>query len=1204
MLQEVHCSENTSVMWSAEWGYKTIFSGHDSARCGVAILFNNSFSFKIQKSFSDPNGRFIICDIESEKKLITIATVYAPNEDDPQFFTSFFDHLMDFECEEIVVGGDFNLVLNVDVDKKGGHARTHSNSQETLKNLAAQFDLIDAWRIINPDSRKYTWRRRRPEISCRLDFFLVSQSLMCKVRDANILVGYKTDHSLIDLRVAFHSNSRGPGFWKLNTSFLSEIDYVNQIRAVIKETHDEYRNDDTVNDALLWEMLKLKIREQSLKYAAAKKAKLSRREEELEKEINSLQNQIDRTFMQPNDMAEASGALEAKKRELEKIIEYRTKGSILRARCRWYNEGEKNTKYFLNLEKRHYMQGAITQLKVDSDKFITTDREILNHCEAFYRSLYTSKIVSPNEEGDTFFCDTPAEKRLNEADQNSCEGPLSKNECLNALKDMDCNKTPGSDGLPAEFYKVFWNDIADYFLKSINYAYHTGHLSVTQRRGIIKLIPKKDTEPYFVKNWRPISLLNCDYKIATKVIANRLKLVLPKVIDSDQTGFLKGRFIGENIRLIDSVINFTAAKNVPGLLLFLDFEKAFDTVEWSFIQKALRHYNFGPSIVHWTKLFYYDIESCILNNGWSSDFFGLERGVRQGCPLSPYLFILCAEVLADALRRNDNIRGITVNGQEIKISQYADDTTLILDGSRTSFTNAVQALELFSVSSGLRLNHKKTEVLWIGANKDSEEKFCPDKNFRWIRDKVKTLGVWLSTDAAITVKANYEEKLADLRATLSCWEFRRLTLLGKITVLKSLIISKLTYILSPLPTNHCAIEEINSLLFNFLWNGKGDKIKRDVMISEYEHGGLKMIDVRLFTKALKASWVKKYLDSENLAKWKLFVDSQLQIFGGDMFFKANLHKKDLELFFRLSDPFLQEIMQVWSEISYVGSISSNKHLLSQSLWLNSLIRVGNKPIYYKTWYLQGILKVNDLMENGTRFLSFTEFKRRYNIKPSFLSFYGLISAIKLLRKTFQEHFRHDNDVDSSGAFLQNFLKANKPNRFIYKTLVERKRKNPINSQKKWCADCSIEENNSIDWAAVYQSPFQCTKITKLRTFQFKLLHRRLATNDFLQRINLSNTNLCSFCQCEVETLIHLFWSCTIISRFWQSFKEWLLKFETPQCSPELTPSLVIGLKPHLFNHKHHPFLFLIARMYIWTCKTRFSLPRIEDFPPFLSHYNL
>ena len=130
---------------------------------------------------------------------------------------------------------------------------------------------------------------------------------------------------------------------------------------------------------------------------------------------------------------------------------------------------------------------------------------------------------------------------------------------------MECNKIPGSDGLPAEFYKVFWNDISDLFLNSINYAYRSGQLSVTQRRGIIKLIPKKDAEPDLIKNWRPISLLNCDYKIAAKAIANRFKQVIPNITNYDQTGFLKGRFIGENIRLIDGIIKYTATKNIPGL---------------------------------------------------------------------------------------------------------------------------------------------------------------------------------------------------------------------------------------------------------------------------------------------------------------------------------------------------------------------------------------------------------------------------------------------------------------------------------------------------------------------------------------------------------------------------------------------------------------------------------------------------------------
>ena len=236
-------------------------------------------------------------------------------------------------------------------------------------------------------------------------------------------------------------------------------------------------------------------------------------------------------------------------------------------------------------------------------------------------------------------------------------------------------------------------------------------MSITERRSIIKIIPKKDAELYFIKNWRPLSLLNTDYKLAAKAIANRIKSVLPNTINNDQTGFLKGRFIGENVRFIDSVIRYAAEKNIRGLLLFIDFEKAFDSLERPFsISDSLRHFGFGPSLINCKS------ESGVLNNGWSSDFFDIQRGVRQGCPLSPYLFILSAEILAKAIRKNPNIRGISINNNDIKISQYADDTTLILDGSREALISALLVLDEFSNLSGLKLNDTKTEALWIGSS--------------------------------------------------------------------------------------------------------------------------------------------------------------------------------------------------------------------------------------------------------------------------------------------------------------------------------------------------------------------------------------------------------------------------------------------------------------------------------------------------------
>ena len=376
-------------------------------------------------------------------------------------------------------------------------------------------------------------------------------------------------------------------------------------------------------------MIKLKVREQTLRYAKTKKAKMRREEEELEKKINMLQRQIDTECYNAYEMLAINIQLEQTTTELEKIIEYKTKGAIMRAKCRWYNEGEKNSKYFLSLEKGHYKNGVISQLKLGENEFASSDKDILSECETFYRDIYSSKADCDNSRINDLFFGNNYSKSLNLEEKEKCEGMLTKVECLQALQSMNPGKTPGSDGLPIEFYKVFWNEISDCLLNTINYAYAEGKFSISQRRGIIKLIPKKDAEPYFVKNWRPITLLNTDYKIAAKAIANRLQNVLPKLINNDQTGFLKGRFIGENIRLIDGLINHTVARNIPGLLMFLDFEKAFDSVEWSFIWKTLSAFNFGSSLINWIKLCYCSIESCVLNNGWASSYFTPESAPRQ-----------------------------------------------------------------------------------------------------------------------------------------------------------------------------------------------------------------------------------------------------------------------------------------------------------------------------------------------------------------------------------------------------------------------------------------------------------------------------------------------------------------------------------------------------------------------------------------------
>ena len=242
-------------------------------------------------------------------------------------------------------------MLDIETDKKGGVAKTHQHSLKVVEEFCQKLDLTDVWRILNPHSHRYTWRRRRPNVHCRLDFFLVSQNLVGNTILANIMTGYKTDHSMITLSLSLHSNPRGPGFWKLNTSFLTEIDYINQIKSTISATLEEYKNDDSVNPALLWEMVKLKVREKSLHYAKAKKNMIKQRELEIEEKIAKLEEKIDNLHVDNQDTQylHLEQQLDEQKSELERIIEFRTKGAILRSKTKWYNEGEKNTKYFLNL---------------------------------------------------------------------------------------------------------------------------------------------------------------------------------------------------------------------------------------------------------------------------------------------------------------------------------------------------------------------------------------------------------------------------------------------------------------------------------------------------------------------------------------------------------------------------------------------------------------------------------------------------------------------------------------------------------------------------------------------------------------------------------------------------------------------------------------------------------------------------------------
>ena len=355
---------------------------------------------------------------------------------------------------------------------------------------------------------------------------------------------------------------------------------------------------------------------------------------------------------------------------------------------------------------------------------------------------------------------------------------------------------------------------------------------------------------------------------------------------------------------------------------------------------------------------------------------------------------------------------------------------------------------------------------------------------------------------------NYTEKVDKIRNILSCWEYRRLTLIGKIQVIKSLLLSQLTYILTPLATNQNFINEINDIFYRFLWNNKGDKTKRTVLINKYENGGLKMVDLSSLNKSLKTTWIRKYLDTSNQGKWKEIVFLELEKHGGSLIFKGNFNKIDSLKTFSVKNKFTKKMLEIWSEVNFEGVIKTKQQFLVQPLWHNSLIRIiDNKPIIgllSEKLFLRGISNVKDLMKEPCKFLCLKDFIELYKIQINPLKYCGLISALKCL---YNKNFPNESTTVSvkPDSFLNSFLKSSKGNKIVYKKLVSLKSYVPEKSQLKWNTDVS-QEGCKADWKAAYTLASKGTKTSTLINFQYRFLHRTLPTIFFLTKLESNKTH--------------------------------------------------------------------------------------------------
>ena len=1185
-LQETHLKSGSENFIRSCWGYNLWLSGKETNKNGVAIMFNNNFEYKIHNVFRDPDGCYIIIDVELLQKRLTLVNIYGPSSgDSPEFFDQISDSIEQVGNDFVITAGDWNCVLNMKLDARNYLSSVNRpRTRKKILDLMSKHGLVDVWREYYPQSRAYTWRKFNSTKQGRLDYFLISDELTSDICKLKIEHGYRSDHSAVILSLKKEEIQRDRPFWKFNNSLLKDMDYIQQIKRTISDVKKQYAvpvyNFDSIDDIpnetiqfqisdqLFFEMLLLEIRGKTISYASYKKKSEMEKEKELLKKINQLETSIDE-----DDIT----LLEDLKMQLREIRNKKIEGMMIRSRTKWLKDGEKSSRYFCNLEKRNFVDKSMGFIEKENGEIISEQKDILDEVKQFYVELYSLKEV---EEIDLNATLTDAPTLTNE-DSELIEGPITYAEASSALRNMKNNKSPGPDGFSVEFYKFFFIEIGTFLVRSINDGFKDEQLSVTQRQGVITCIPKEDKPRQYIKNWRPISLLNTAYKIASACIANRLKTVLPKIIHDCQTGFLKGRYIGENIRMIYDTIQYAEKEHIPGLLLMIDFQKAFDSVSWSFIQKSLEFFNFGPDIRQWIRTFYKKANACVSVNGQYSNWFDIQRGVRQGDPSSPYLYLICAEVLSLMIRKNKKIKGIKLKEKEFLLSQFADDTTLGLDGREESFTEAIHTFDKFSAVSGLQINNDKTVAVWIGSRKNCGMKFFRDRNFCWDPGTFKVLGIKLSTNLDCITDMNYEGKLTMVKRLLMQWRKRQLTPLGKIIVIKTLVIPKLVYLFINLPDPPSTfLKNLETELFQFLWEHKPAKIKKSVICKSYEEGGLAMCDLHSFLSAMKLNWIPRLQKNDKLKTFVFEIYPELgnlHNFGGEY---ANL------VIQRTQNAFWKDVMKHYKKIYVRLTVNDIHEFMSECIFYNINITRDKKVIFVKEWFEEGILKVNQLVNEKGTFMVFSEFKEKFpNInKTTFLLFEGILKAIK----QYLEKCKLQLTADFRVAEPKVWDCLRKGNKFIQQILI--KSDTCPTAVDKW-----NKIYNNLNWTQIFSKCFKTSVDTRLRWFQTRILHRLIATQKFLYNCKIADSPQCVFCSEEIETIQHLFWQCKITNKFWMDVLS-LLKVKCLHQDLTFTEELILfGISDNVETNKIIDLIVLHAKYYIFKCKVQMAPPVLNVF---------
>jgi nitrogen regulatory protein PII len=631
-------------------------------------------------------------------------------------------------------------------------------------------------------------------------------------------------------------------------------------------------------------------------------------------------------------------------------------------------ESGKGTKFFYSKtntkNKKEKIQSLLELDDIfESEKF--EQKVKLRITKQFYEQLWRD---CRTEEKDRSALLGNINKKINKKQRNKLEQKMTIEEIEFILnKKIQANKAPGWDGIPATFYKKFeWS--AQWLTEVYNEIIEQQQLPTSMQTAVVTLLFKKGDRNQ-IGNYRPISLLCDDYKIFTKVLSERMKAVLNTIIQTSQQGFVGGGDIRGSVIQVQRIIEYCEEENLDTAIVFMDFQKAFDKVDHKCIEEVLTKFNFGPNFTSTVMALYRNVKSRVVVNGELTEEVHIKGGVRQGCPLSAYLFICVLELLARRVQTDSKLNGITepVTGQSSKISLFADDAAAFIENVTESITVLRAALRDYEKATGAKLHDTKTVILKLGSNKVKHLDFTEQGvQFEIMKNDQVERYLGDAVGSKVSEEKRFAEQLTKMEKTGNRWRREQIGLHSRALVANTIMLQAAKYRASFHTVSATKIEEIRKIQEDFLWQKKKGSKQRprrawQHVIQPYEKGGLKMLDPRCSFDAEKIGILQRANNNKlhPWVPWKKKKDKELRQKWGIVGDITKI-KPNTELQWNESDLF-EKTYQVWHSIGTSKEAGTEKFAearIMQGIWWNPNITDEQGESYYnKKLADKGILTI-------------------------------------------------------------------------------------------------------------------------------------------------------------------------------------------------------------------------------------------------------